>query len=94
MNKALSCVYVKHSNLGYVLVCIFLIYYPDSSSKNIIAFIFIKVTTTNLELASSNYNKYFYYSHNALCFKTVENIARNKLVIAGYCKDGLLIYIL
>ena len=89
MNKALTCDYVDHQDLGDTLVCIFLINKPSSSSNNLIAFEYIKVYSSKLELASTSYNKYINYPFNAACFKGKTNTDRDKMVIAGFCNNGL-----
>ena len=89
MNKALTCDYVDHQYLGDTLVCIFLINKPSSSSNNLIAFEYIKVYSNKLELASTSYNKYINYPFNAACFKGKTNTDRDKMVIAGFCNNGL-----
>ena len=92
MNNALSCEYVYHPTLKDILLCTFLIYDYRYSATNIIAFVYLKIYTTYIQLATSSYNSYYQYNYNALCFKTSLNLDRNKIVIVGYCNDGLGIY--
>ena len=91
MNKALSCEYVEHYNLGYVLLCVFLINNPQVNN-HIISFEYIKVYTTYMEFASTQYIKIFNFYYNISCFKTILNSDRNKLLIVGYCTAGLGIF--
>ena len=92
MNNALSCEYVYHPTLKDILLCTFLIYDYRYSATNIIAFVYLKIYTTYIQLATSSYNSYYQYNYNALCFKTSLNLDRNKIVIVGYCDDGLGIF--
>ena len=91
-NKALSCLIVEHYNLGEVLLCVFLIYY-SYDSYYIIAFEYFQIYENSIKkIDSTSYNKYFQYDYNAICFKAISNNAGNKIVIAGYCNNGLGIF--
>ena len=91
MNKALSCECVDHYNLGDVLLCVFLINNPQVNNY-IISFEYIKVYKTYMEFASTQYIKILNFYYNISCFKTILNSDRNKLLITGYCADGLAIF--